>query len=149
MAFAAMADGSACVLVTNVDKRRTLVFEVGYMRPSEQGGVLVSTSFEEMQHYEEWGHFPTAEHGVRRLIQYDLEKTRESGEQGDEEVGKIRSLEAALGAIPSNGEKINRSLVLAAGSAVKAAVSSMLLVASYEQVMAAVHAAVTAEVLER
>lgn len=149
MAFAAMADGSAEVLVTNVDRRRTLVFEVGYMRPSDQGGVLVSKTFEEMQHYEEWGQFPTAEYGVQRMIEFELSKTRESGEQGDEEVGKIRSLEAALAAIPSNKEKIERSLILSAGSAVKAAVSNMLLVASYEQVMDAVRAAIAAEVLDR
>lgn len=147
-------DGSVGVLALHADRRRKTAFVIGWIRPSLDGSFLASPTFEEMQQYEEWGSHPTAEDALERLMDWKIQETQNDLDARglkdfeDEEAGKILSLQAAMAAVHETSGKTKRALAASAASAVTEAVANMLLVSSYEDVMAAVSRAIVSGVIE-
>ncbi len=159
IAFCLEPDGSLCLLLIPRDFRKwdkdEPVPTLGHIR-RDPGGFLSTRDFPELPDYVDWERHPTAEEAIQHLVREadaatsaDIASAQDSG-PGDPDDEDHRALEA-LEAIRFPDESLSRKtagmLVAAARQRVVSAVADMLLVASYDEAIAAVNQAVLKEVL--
>jgi hypothetical protein len=153
-------DGSLCLLLIPVGFRKQDEDEpvptLGYVR-RDVSGFLSSRDSLEFPDYSAWDRHATVEAAIERLVRdadsetyADIASRMDGGEREDPDDADHRALEA-LERIKFPDVELSRKasgmLVAAARGRVISSVADMLLVSSYDEVMAAVSQAVLQEVL--
>ncbi len=140
--YSAELDGSVsfCAFPFGSRAKRPTFYQVGFMRAASDGSVLASLTFEEPQDYSMWKRFPTVVAAMRSL-------TEEVMWSSDHDRLKKKALRTAVEVLPDYVFRAEQALVQSARFAVREAVTNMLRVSTYEDVMSAVSDAIASQVL--